>query len=69
MSVDERVILLESGFGAGTRGRNGSCVRVVPRETRVMVWKPCVESSTTSRNNHSTNLMVIEIAFDSASAM
>ena len=39
MSVDERVILLESGFGAGTRERNGSCVCVVPRETRVMVWK------------------------------
>ena len=48
MSVDERVILLESGFGAGTRGRNGSCVRVVPRETRVMVWKTGVESSTIS---------------------
>ena len=47
MSVDERVILLESGFGAGTRGRNGSCVRVVPRETRVMVWKPCVEAMAT----------------------
>ena len=48
MSVDERVILLESGFGAGTRARNGSCVCVVPRETRVMVWKTGVESSTIS---------------------
>ena len=28
-----------------------------------------LESSTTSRNNYSTNLMVIEFAFDSASAM
>ena len=48
MSVDERVILLESGFGAGTRGRNSPCVCEVPRETRVMVWKICFESSTIS---------------------
>ena len=69
MSVDERVILLESGFHAWFRARNGSCECAVSRETHRALHGNMLESSTTSRNNYSTNLMVIEFAFDSASAM
>ena len=46
MSVDERVILLESGFDAHFRGVNGSRGRAVSREARGKVADYDVRSGT-----------------------
>ena len=46
MSVDEWFILMESGLGARTRGRNGSCACEVPKRTLGQVTKVwCVVGS------------------------
>jgi len=45
MSVDERVILLESGFDARSRGVNGSRGRAASREARDKVADYDVRSS------------------------
>ena len=46
MSADERVILLESGFDARSRGVNGSCGRAASREARGKVSDYDVRSGT-----------------------